>query len=311
MEELDPSHYTAVWIAPLEIEARAAMDLLDNPHDGRFPMGRGDDYVFRAGDIAGHNIIIASLPPGTPYGPGSAGALAGQVKKSLPLWFGLLVGVAAGLPTQKAEEQKAESRDIRLGDVLVGLPEGETAGLVSYDLRKDTKDGVQILRGGYALAMTESIVRSAIGMIKSRSPNEGKCFKVEHPKGTFEDPGQVNDHLHTNSGEATRQQRENSKRTRVWYGPIGSGGTLFKNAETRDELRDKYGLIGFEMEAAGTMNTIPVGVIRGVCDYGDEHKNKEWQPYAAAMAAAFAKAVLREIHPKENTREKALSAASE
>jgi nucleoside phosphorylase len=52
------------------------------------------------------------------------------------------------------------------------------------------------------------------------------------------------------------------------------------------------------MEAAGTMNRIPVGVIRGVCDYGDEHENKEWQPYAAAMAAAYAKAVLHEIPQK-------------
>jgi hypothetical protein len=52
------------------------------------------------------------------------------------------------------------------------------------------------------------------------------------------------------------------------------------------------------MEAAGVMNEIPVGNIRGVCDYGDERKNKDWQPYAAAMAAAFAKAVLSEISPK-------------
>lgn len=53
------------------------------------------------------------------------------------------------------------------------------------------------------------------------------------------------------------------------------------------------------MEAAGTMSRIPVGVIRGVCDYGDAHKNKEWQPYAAAMAAAYAKAVLAELVPKD------------
>ena len=70
-----------------------------------------------------------------------------------------------------------------------------------------------------------------------------------------------------------------------------------KNAQKRNELRDRYNVIGLEMEAAGTMNRIPVGVIRGVCDYGDEHKNKEWQPYAAAIAAAYAKAVLREILP--------------
>ena len=47
-----------------------------------------------------------------------------------------------------------------------------------------------------------------------------------------------------------------------------------KNAQKRNELRDRYNVIGLEMEAAGTMNRIPVGVIRGVCDYGDPHKNK-------------------------------------
>ncbi|KAM3426232.1 hypothetical protein NHJ13734_009578 [Beauveria thailandica] len=46
------------------------------------------------------------------------------------------------------------------------------------------------------------------------------------------------------------------------------------------------------------MTCIPVGVVRGVCDYGDEHKNKQCQPYAAAMAAAYAKAVLARSSPK-------------
>lgn len=72
-----------------------------------------------------------------------------------------------------------------------------------------------------------------------------------------------------------------------------------RNASKRDALRDEHNIIGLEMEASGMMNRIPVGVIRGVCDYGDEHKNKEWQPYAAAMAAAYAKAVLQKIKPSE------------
>jgi nucleoside phosphorylase len=54
---------------------------------------------------------------------------------------------------------------------------------------------------------------------------------------------------------------------------------------------------GVELEAAGTMNRIPVAVIRGVCDFGDEHMNKDWRPYAAAMAAAYAKAFLGEMPP--------------
>ncbi|KAJ4257998.1 hypothetical protein NW762_008135 [Fusarium torreyae] len=95
-----------------------------------------------------------------------------------------------------------------------------------------------------------------------------------------------------------RPRRPTRRRTQVCYGPIGSGDKLMKCAQQRNELRDRYHIIGLEMEAAGTMNQIPVGVIRGVCDYGDERKSKEWQPYAAAMAAAYAKAILSEIPPR-------------
>lgn len=104
-----------------------------------------------------------------------------------------------------------------------------------------------------------------------------------------------------------RRKRLPKERTKVWYGRIGSGDKLMKNAQKRDEIRDMYNLIGLEMEAAGIMNTIPVGVIRGVCDYGDEHKNSERQPYAAAMAAAYAKALLCRIDPKPKRREDAAS----
>jgi nucleoside phosphorylase len=49
------------------------------------------------------------------------------------------------------------------------------------------------------------------------------------------------------------------------------------------------------MEAAGLMNHFPCLVIRGICDYADSHKNKTWQPYAAATAAACAKELLSVI----------------
>jgi len=43
------------------------------------------------------------------------------------------------------------------------------------------------------------------------------------------------------------------------------------------------------------MDTFPCLVVRGICDYADSHKNKKWQPYAAATAAAFAKEFLSEV----------------
>ncbi|KAF3913388.1 hypothetical protein ABW20_dc0107755 [Dactylellina cionopaga] len=202
MPELNPEDYTIVWIAPLEIEARAALLMLDNVHDGNFALDSRCDYVFQAGDVFGHNVVIASLI-GQEYGTVSAATLASQ------------------------------------------------------------KDG------------------------------------------NFIDPGQGNDRLYEIGDDETphlveRKPRLSSERTRVWYGPMGSGDTLMKNAQKRNELRDRHRIIGLEMEAAGVVNCIPVGVIRGVCDYGDENKNKEWQPYAAAMAAAYAKAILnrKSLHRK-------------
>jgi hypothetical protein len=41
-------------------------------------------------------------------------------------------------------------------------------------------------------------------------------------------------------------------------------------------------------------DVVPTIVIKSVCDYADSHKNKEWQAYAAATAAACIKAILEE-----------------
>lgn len=53
------------------------------------------------------------------------------------------------------------------------------------------------------------------------------------------------------------------------------------------------------MEAAGLMNDFPCLVIRGICDYADSHKNKQWQPYAAAVAAGYMKELLLTIPVQE------------
>jgi nucleoside phosphorylase len=84
---------------------------------------------------------------------------------------------------------------------------------------------------------------------------------------------------------------------RVFYGTIASSDKLLKDAGTRDRLRDEIGALCFEMEAAGLMNTFPCLVIRGICDYSDSHKNKRWQGYAAATAAAYAKELLLVLEP--------------
>jgi hypothetical protein len=81
----------------------------------------------------------------------------------------------------------------------------------------------------------------------------------------------------------------------IHYGRIASGNQVIKDGSTRDKLSQELGSICFEMEAAGLMHNFPCLVIRGICDYSDSHKNKNWQEYAALVAAAYAKDLLLTI----------------
>jgi nucleoside phosphorylase len=95
--------------------------------------------------------------------------------------------------------------------------------------------------------------------------------------------------------EETGARREVS----VHHGLIASGNKVVKDAESRDSLDEAYGghLLCVEMEAAGLMNDFPCIVIRGICDYADSGKEKTWQEYAAAVAAAYAKELLGCVQP--------------
>jgi hypothetical protein len=83
----------------------------------------------------------------------------------------------------------------------------------------------------------------------------------------------------------------------IHYGVIASGSSLMKDATVRDRLHEEGEVLCFEMEAAGLMNRFPCLIIRGICDYSDSHKNDRWQRFAAMMAAAYTKEVLRVLMP--------------
>lgn len=83
----------------------------------------------------------------------------------------------------------------------------------------------------------------------------------------------------------------------IHIGALGSGDTVMKSGEHRDKLAKAAKIIGFEMEGAGVADSLRCLVIKGICDYGDCHKNKMWQQYAAATAASCCKAFL-EVLPK-------------
>ncbi|KAH7129240.1 Pfs, NACHT and ankyrin domain protein [Dactylonectria macrodidyma] len=78
----------------------------------------------------------------------------------------------------------------------------------------------------------------------------------------------------------------------IHYGAIASGNQVMRSGTARDDIARQLEVMCFEMEAAGLMDVLPCLPIRGICDYSDSHKSKEWQRYAAATAAAYARELL-------------------
>ena len=86
----------------------------------------------------------------------------------------------------------------------------------------------------------------------------------------------------------------------IYNGIIASRNIVMKHSITRDLWsQDLSSVLCFEIEAARLMNSLLCLVIWGICDYADLHKNKIWQPYAVAMAVAFARVLLGFIDEQE------------
>jgi nucleoside phosphorylase len=78
----------------------------------------------------------------------------------------------------------------------------------------------------------------------------------------------------------------------IHYSNIASRKKVIKDGQVQDRIAQELGVICFEIEAAGLIDSFPCLIIRGICDYADSHKNKQWQLYAAATAAVYAKELL-------------------
>ncbi|KAI0846643.1 hypothetical protein F5Y00DRAFT_271920 [Daldinia vernicosa] len=91
----------------------------------------------------------------------------------------------------------------------------------------------------------------------------------------------------------------------VHYGLIASGNSVIKDAAFRDSIDERLGgnVLCVEMEAAGLINDFPCIVIRGICDYADSRKSKDWQEYAASIAAGCAKELLQYVQQADVDRE--------
>lgn len=296
---------------------------LEKKHSRPEKLSPNDNNHYTLGEIKGHQVVIAVLPDGK-YGTLSAAGLARDMLHSFPnIRFGLMVGIGSGIPTK---------HDIRLGDIIVSSPQNGRGGLLQYNLGKELQ-GQTLHQTGF-LNQPPLILRIAVAGLQAQYNKEGHQLKEsiqvvldsnKRLKGKYTQPPSETDRLfeswfaHSNPEASCGDFCDSSnliprpKRTdgeddpAIHYGLIASGNRVIKDAIFRDKLAAEQDVLCFEMEAAGLINHFPCLVIRGVCDYADSHKSKEWQGWAAMMAAAYAKDLLCQIIPQRVKAERKAS----
>jgi nucleoside phosphorylase len=290
----------------------AAKAMLDEIHKD-LPKKANDHNAYTLGSINGHNIVIACLPSGV-YGTNSAAVVATQMLSSFQsIRIGLMVGIGGGVPK--------EGSDIRLGDIVVSKPTGSFGGVVQYDYGKTVEEGRFVRTGSLnkppiALLTAVAKLEAEHMMAPSKVSDYLSAMTARYPAMTprFTYRGKDIDRLFNAKYDhaGSNATCENCDKTKlvdrpvrsqtdpaIHYGVISSGNQVIRHGLTRDRLGKEHGILTFETEAAGLMDTFPCLVIRGICDYADSHKNKQWQEYSAAVAAAYAKELLSVIPTDE------------
>ncbi|KAL3470095.1 hypothetical protein BJX99DRAFT_264532 [Aspergillus californicus] len=307
MASLALDDYTVAWICALPVEAAAARAMLDQIHP--LPHGFTDPNAYELGELNGHYIVIVILPLGVYGNVAAATAVTAMMSTFRRLQFGIMVGIGGGVP--------GEQNDIRLGDVVVSKPGPNHSGVIQYDYGKAMQGG-QFKQTG-TLNKPPRILLTHMNQLKAKHLAGGDDVSQimlqvleenSSLKSSFSLPENNTDYLFQSSyhhvggdndcGKCDKQQLverrpRDTRDPHVHYGLIASADQVMKDSEARDRLAQEHEILCFEMEAAGLMDKLPTLVIRGICDYSDSHKQKQWQKYAALTAAAYAKSLLSTV----------------
>uniref|UniRef100_T1J663 Winged helix-turn-helix domain-containing protein n=1 Tax=Strigamia maritima TaxID=126957 RepID=T1J663_STRMM len=282
----------------------------------------GESNVYTLGSIGAHRVVATKLPT---IGHTRAATIAtGNTTTRLlgcfqKVDYVFLVGLGGGIP-----HYTDYNRHVRLGDIVVSAPKDNSPFIYAYcenvskqdkenftfdtktwlpqdlvlqDLARSVADSSNDINwSAYANETIENVAREEIDF--SRPPsNSDKLYMSLGGKDVIEV-----DHPLPLDGSANHQQEGVP---RVHFGAIGSGRHVVRDDALREAFSTKYGIVAMDHEFDAVVDSIHGNrkesyvFIRGIADYRDGTRRKEWQPYSALMAAAFTKAVIAALPPPE------------
>ncbi|KAH7194479.1 nucleoside phosphorylase domain-containing protein [Fusarium oxysporum] len=208
--------------------------------------------------------------------------VTGHLRTSYPnICLTILVGVCGAVPS-------TDENGIRLGDVVI------SDSIVQYDFGHQTdQEFVRKKTSHIDLVPKEilNLLESLHTVLGKRRTEKTAARLGQHGSVTGSMPQPL-----ALRGQGA-DQTINIQAPTIHFGPMASGDTVMISAIHRDRIAAAENIIAFEMEGAGIWQELPCIIVKGVSDFADCEKTKEWQDYAAAMAAATSKAILeRYIH---------------
>ncbi len=254
-------------------------------------------------------------------GNNSAAVTASILLSAFPnLEWIILSGIAGGMPHAKKKGRNYSGVDfsdhVRLGDIVVSKE-----AVLQYDLVKASINWhenrskpcqpdpgllqiIDNIESNYLLNRCnpnfkprwESHLEDIILKLGCNRPSGKKdvIYSYKNTKTGFKQL-KTEKLVHPNN-----QKNRTPGKPLLHYGTVGSANILLKDPVERDCLREEYNFRAIEMEGSGVADaawSFRTGylVVRGICDYCDMNKNKEWQDYAAAVAAAFTRTICEQV----------------
>ncbi|KAL7957738.1 nucleoside phosphorylase domain-containing protein [Trichoderma compactum] len=328
----DQFHIAIICALPREANAVDLLfdEIWDEGGDS-FGRASGDTNTYTTGRIGGHNAVLAVLPGmGTNNAAAASASLRSSYSNlKLALLVGICGGVPrigddrvflGDVVVSKAIVQYDFGRQYPGGFEIkntiedsLGRANKDIRGLLAYFETERMRDRLLTSSADYLKQLQEAAKRKR-RQAKYQNPGaiQSKLFSGDYihrhrlkPCDICNDEDNLGEICESASKESCADVGCDEARLvnredffvddggfNIFIGRIGSGNAVMKSGKDRDKIASQHDLIAFEMEGAGVWDEVPCLMVKGVCDYADSHKNKQWQDFAAATGACVMKAIL-------------------
>ncbi|XP_043604551.1 uncharacterized protein LOC122577332 isoform X4 [Bombus pyrosoma] len=288
----------------------------------------GESNVYTLGNIGAHRIVCTKLP--TVGHTREAMTAAGNTTTRLlgtfqKVDFVFLIGIGGGVP-----HYTDYNKHVRLGDVVISypIPLNKKYIYVYCESAKTNESGDYHFETKEYCPPNLCLQEIAVNL-KDQSENEtnppwqtylkeGSDILTNQTEHDFKPPPPESDKLYMAIGERdvievahpTAPADAANKRTngcpRIHLAPVASGRHIARDDQLRQKFAARFGALAFDAEMDAVVESIlgncreSFAVIRGISDYKDGSRIKEWQPYASLAAASVMKSIICAMDPPTN-----------